>query len=175
MTRPREIVPYAALAAAAAFLYYKAGAFAAFSRPGQLGPDLWPRAILGLLAFVCFFEIVRRAVSWRSARVAEAPRAVDAEPEEPRYPSLLAAAIAITVLYVPGLEFLGFFTCTVIYLAAFMWIGRYRSVRVIAASSLLGTLAFVIVFMKIVYVSLPLGIGPFRSFSAWLLAILGIH
>jgi hypothetical protein len=33
----------------------------------------------------------------------------------------------------------------------------------------------VVVFMKIVYVSLPLGAGPFREFSAWVLAALGIH
>jgi len=163
VTRLREIVPYAALLAAAAYLYSKAGAFAAFARPGQLGPDAWPKAILGLLAFVCVFEIARRAWSWRSA------------PEPTRYPQLLAGGIAITALYVPGLELLGFFTCTVIYLAAFMWIGRYRSIPVIAASSLIGTLAFVFVFMKVVYVSLPLGMGPFRSISTWLLAFFGIH
>ena len=175
MTRLREIVPYAALLAAAAYLYYKAGAFAAFSRPGQLGPDVWPKAILGLLAFVCAFEMARRAWSWRSARVIEERPEASEAGDETRYPGLLAAGIAITVLYVPGLEILGFFACTVIYLAAFMWIGRYRRLGVIAASSLIGTLAFVFVFMKIVYVSLPLGMGPFRSFSTWLLAILGIH
>ena len=105
----------------------------------------------------------------------EARREADAEPEPTRYPRLLAGGIAITALYVPGLEVLGFFTCTVIYLAAFMWIGRYRSIRVIAASSIVGTLAFVFVFMKVVYVSLPLGMGPFRSISTWLLAFFGIH
>jgi len=175
VTRLREIVPYAALLAAAAYLYSKAGVFAAFARPGQLGPDAWPKAILGLLAFVCVFEIARRAWSWRSAPVPEARRAGYDEPEPTRYPQLLAGGIAITALYVPGLELLGFFTCTVIYLAAFMWIGRYRSISVIAASSLIGTLAFVFVFMKVVYVSLPLGMGPFRSISTWLLAIFGIH
>ena len=175
MTRLRELVPYAALLAAAAYLYSKAGAFAAFARPGQLGPDAWPKAILGLLAFVCVFEIARRAWSWRSAPVPETRRAADDEPEPTRYPRLLAGGVAITALYVPGLELLGFFTCTVIYLAAFMWIGRYRSIPVIAASSIIGTLAFVFVFMKVVYVSLPLGVGPFQSVSTALMALLGIH
>jgi len=176
VTRWRELVPYAALLAGAAFLYYKTGAFAAMGRAGQLGPDAWPRAILGLLAFVCVFEIARRVLSWRNAPVAQARREVDAaEAEEPRYPGLLAAGVAITILYVPGIELLGFFTCTILYLAAFMWIGRYRSTRVIAASSVIGTLIFVIVFMKIVYVSFPLGTGPFREISIWLLGVLGIH
>ena len=175
MTRLREIAPFAALLAGAAFLYSRTGAFAAAARPGQLGPDAWPRAILALLMFVCVFEIARRSWSWRSARAGRARQAGAAEAEGERHPWLLAAGVAITVLYVPLVGILGFFLCTAIYLAAFMWIGRYRSVRVIALSSVLGSLAFVFVFMKIVYVSLPLGIGVFRSLSTWLLAVLGIH
>ena len=174
MTRWRELVPYAALLAGAVFLYYKTGTFAAIGRSGQLGPDVWPRAILGLLAFVCFFELGRRVASWRKAPAQERKQSA-VEPEEERYPWLLAAGVAITILYVPGVEFLGFFPCTVLYLAAFMWIGRYRSIPVIVASSLIGTLAFVVVFMKVVYVSLPLGAGPFRELSIWLLGVLGIH
>jgi len=173
VTRWRELVPYTALLAGAVFLFYKTGAFAAAGRAGQLGPDAWPRAILGLLMFVCVFEIARRTWSWRSA-VADAKREQKVD-EEPRYPGLLFGGVAITVLYVPGVEWLGFFACTVLYLAAFMWIGRYRSIPVIVASSVIGTLAFVVVFMKIVYVSLPLGAGPFRELSIWLLGVLGIH
>jgi hypothetical protein len=33
----------------------------------------------------------------------------------------------------------------------------------------------VIVFMKLVYVSLPLGTGPFRSLSLALIALLGVR
>ena len=176
MTRWRELVAYAALLAGAAFLFYDTRAFAALGRAGELGPDAWPKAILGLLMFVCAFEIGRRVLSWRHAMV-ETKREADTaeEPEAPRYPWLLAAGIAITILYVPGVELLGFFTCTVLYLAAFMWIGRYRSIPVIVASSVIGALAFVVVFMKVVYVSLPLGAGPFREISIWLLGVLGIH
>ena len=175
MTRLREIVPYLALLAGAAFLYERTGAFAAFSRPGQLGPDAWPKAILALLAFVCVFEIARRAWSWRSATIEAKREAAAAGEQAQRYPWLLAAGVAITVLYVPAISVLGFFLCTAIYLAAFMWIGRYRSIGVIAACSLIGSLAFVFVFMRIVYVSLPLGMGPFRTLSTGLLAVLGIH
>jgi len=175
VTRLREVVPYAALLAGAAVLYAQTGAMDAFARPGQLGPDAWPRAILALLMFVCVFEVARRAWSWRGAQPEAKREAGAAEPEATRYPRLLAAGVAITILYVPALVALGFFLCTTIYLAAFMWIGRYRSIRVIAACSVLGSLAFVFVFMKIVYVSLPLGMGPFRALSAGLLAVLGIH
>jgi putative tricarboxylic transport membrane protein len=56
-----------------------------------------------------------------------------------------------------------------------MVLGRYRRNGVIVSISLLGSLAFVFVFMKIVYVSLPLGIGPFQAVSVAILAALGIR
>jgi putative tricarboxylic transport membrane protein len=56
-----------------------------------------------------------------------------------------------------------------------MWVGRFRRPKIVAAASVLGSLTFVFVFMKVVYVSLPLGVGPFRTLSAWIMAALGIH
>ena len=61
------------------------------------------------------------------------------------------------------------------WLAAFVAVGGYRRWAVIAACALGGSLAMVVVFMKVVYVSLPLGIGPFRLVSVGLLAALGVR
>jgi hypothetical protein len=33
----------------------------------------------------------------------------------------------------------------------------------------------VFVFMKVVYVSLPLGAGPFQTLSIWILGVLGVR
>jgi putative tricarboxylic transport membrane protein len=92
-----------------------------------------------------------------------------------RFPWCLAGGVALTIAYVLALDWLGFFVSTVLYLALFMLVGRYRRARVIAAASVVGSLAFVFVFMKIVYVSLPLGRGPFKALSVWILAMLGVH
>jgi hypothetical protein len=177
--RWKSVVPYAALLAGAAFLYSRTAVFAALGRPGQLVPDFWPRAVLILLMLVCAFEIARVALSRQGAAAVEEPgakaAAAAAQEEGPRYPWLLAAGIAITILYVPGMQVLGFFLATALYLAGFMLVGRYRRPVVIAASSVIGSLAFVFVFMKIVYVSLPLGVGPFQTVSTWLMAMLGIR
>jgi len=173
--RLKPMLPYLALLAGAGFLYHDTARFAALGRPGQLGPDFWPRAVLVLLMLVCAFEIVRLALAGGIAPAAQPAPAAHEEGESPRYPRLLAAGIGITVLYVPGMQVLGFFVATALYLAGFMLVGRYRRPGVIAASSLLGSLAFVFVFMKIVYVSLPLGIGPFLTVSTGLMAMLGIH
>ena len=42
-------------------------------------------------------------------------------------------------------------------------------------SSLLGALVLMFIFMKVVYVSLPLGTEPFSAVSLWLLATMGVH
>lgn len=173
----RSIAPYAALFAAAVYLYRDAGAFAAAGRAGQLGPDVWPRAVLVLLMVVCGIEIVRRALFVRTGEAQTAIAEGDGEPDSAaqRFPWLLAGAIALTIAYVLSLDWLGFFVATALYLALFMLVGRYRRMRVVAASSVVGSLAFVFVFMKIVYVSLPLGRGPFKALSIWILAMIGVH
>ncbi|HSU42591.1 MAG TPA: tripartite tricarboxylate transporter TctB family protein [Casimicrobiaceae bacterium] len=175
-----SLAPYVALCAAAAWLYRDAGAFAAAARPGQLGPDFWPRAILVLLIVVCVCELVRRLLFERTA--SDKPQAShtssvdDAQlASDDRFAWCLAGGIGLTIAYVLALDWLGFFVATALYLALFMAVGRYRRVRVIVSASVLGSLAFVYVFMKIVYVSLPLGRGPFKALSVWLLALLGVR
>ena len=173
----KGIVPYAVVLALAAWLYHDSASFADVGKPGQLGPDFWPKAVLALLMAVCAIEIVRQALAAPEGGAADAapdPKARH-DDEGPRYPWLLAAGIALTVLYVPGMDILGFFIATVLYLAGFMVVGRYRRWRVIGITSVAGSLAFVFVFMKIVYVSLPLGVGPFRQVSTGIMAALGIH
>lgn len=176
MEKLKGSLPYAALLVGAAYLYYTAGHFDYAHRPGELGPDVWPRAILVLLMGVCAWEVLRRLL-FGGAAVAQPPAQGTGEDsqEEPRHAHLLVGGIALTVLYVLGMGTLGFFLATVLYLALFMLVGRYRRYGVIVATSVIGSLAFVYTFMKIVYVSLPLGVGPFKQVSVWILAALGIH
>jgi putative tricarboxylic transport membrane protein len=56
-----------------------------------------------------------------------------------------------------------------------MLVGRYRRVAVVLATSLIGSLVFMFVFMKIVYVSLPLGQAPFSEISFLLMRLMGIR
>ena len=172
--RLKAAAPYAALLAGAAYLFHDAGRFAYSARPGELGPDFWPKAILILLMLACGWELAARLVSRPAAPRAVAPTHSEAAAET-RYPRLLAGGALATLGYVLVLPQAGFFVSTALYLALFMLIGRYRRLGVIAATSLVGSLAFVFVFMRIVYVSLPLGAGPFQQLSLWILAMLGIH
>jgi len=168
-------VPYLVVLALAAALYAVAGRFEYAPKPGQLGPDVWPKAILAIAMLVCVLEIAWRLFEPASAVLKKEIPAEEAQQEAPRLPHLLAAGIGLSLLYVGTLELLGFFLATAAYLALFMAIGRYRRWAVVAATSLLGSLAFVFVFMRVVYVSLPLGRGPFQQVSIWIFRLLGIH
>ena len=185
MLRGNKIVPYVIVLAIVSYLYFLATKIDFVAPGGRIGPDVWPKAILVLAMVACGYEIVKNLLFGRGDRdlegvlgsvLKEVPKeAVPAEPETASYPHLLWAGIAMTILYVVLIERLGFFLCTVIYLAAFMRVGRYRRPGVILATSLVGSLAFMFMFMKVVYVSLPLGTEPFAQVSFLLMRAMGIR
>lgn len=190
--------PWLAMLVVALYLYRAAGQFVFAPRPGELGPDFWPRAVLVLLIAVCVVRAAGFLLGWsraepavdeaggsaaaqdggeaKEARSPSEGEAVGADlPEPPRYPRLLLGGVGLTILYVLTMGTLGFLLGTALYLALFMLIGRYRRPFVIAVTSIVGSLVFVYVFMKIVYVSLPLGTGPFQQLSLAVLAAIGVH
>ena len=69
---------------------------------------------------------------------------------------------------------IGFFVATLAFLAIFPWIGGMRRPLAIGVTALAGTLTLVVVFLKVAYISLPLGEGPFREISLALLRVLGV-
>ncbi|HSO05831.1 MAG TPA: tripartite tricarboxylate transporter TctB family protein [Pelomicrobium sp.] len=176
--RLKRALPYAVLLAVAGYLWYAAGRIEYFAPAGRIGPDAWPRIIILLLALTCAYGVVQ-ALRGRT-RPAQADAIVDAsagdeaqEPEE-KHPLLLLLGIGATIAYVASVKTLGFFIATVIYLFAFMVIGRYRNWLVITIMSLGGSLLLVFFFMKVVYVSLPIGEEPFSAVTLFLMKVMGI-
>jgi putative tricarboxylic transport membrane protein len=185
LNRLRRTVPYVVVLVATAVLFVFANRISFIAPRGRIGPDVWPKAILGLAMLTCVFQIVKTlffgATGEQVAGVLEsiiekapAGESADTVPE-PRYPLLIVGGIVLTVAYVVLIERLGFFLCTFAYLAAFAWIGRYRRPLVVLASSLAGSLLFMFVFMKVVYVSLPLGQEPFSQVTFLLMRLMGIR
>ena len=184
MLRGKKSLPYVIVLAIVAFLYYRATQIDFAAAGGRIGPDVWPKAILVLAMVACVYEIAKNLLFGKWGRdlpgvlgsvLKNVPAdAVPDEPEATFYPRLLWTGIAMTVLYVVLIEKLGFFLCTAIYLAAFMWVGRYRRIGVVIATSVIGAAAFMFMFMKVVYVSLPLGVEPFAQVSFALMRVMGI-
>jgi len=181
--RYRALLPYLLVLAGAVALTWSALHFEFTPRGDRPGPDVWPRAILALMIVTCVLRIGtllrRRPVddaggTEEAAGDALAEDERDAAPRK-RYPLLLATGIALTAAYVALLGTLGFFVDTVLYIGALIRTGRYRRWPVIVAVSLGGALFFMFVFMKVVYLSLPIGTPPFEAISLALMQLMGIR
>ena len=163
--RVKNALPYALLLIGAIGFYLLAQQIQYDARPGQWGPDLWPKLAIGLIVVVCLFELLRAFFSdGRVEAVGITEQFEQGEPaveEAPRRPILLIAGIGLTIAYGMLVNTLGFPLATFLFLVAFMYVGGFRSHGVILLSSLIGAVAFTVAFLRIVYVSLPRGTPPF--------------
>lgn len=185
--RIKRVIPYVAVGAGAGYLYYVAVNIQYHARAGVLGPEFWPKLILLLVIATCVYEVARillfagrRAevggvlgefIAGSSVRSEAGSAAETAE----FHPYLLLGGMALSALYVWAVTKLGFFTATVPYLAAFIALGGYRRWGVIAAVSVGGALVLLFFFMKVVYVSLPIGQEPFAQVTLLLMKLMGIR
>jgi putative tricarboxylic transport membrane protein len=160
----RSIAPYAVGLAVAVTLYIYAGTIVYSPRPGQLGPEVWPRLAILLMGACCVFEISRRLIAGNQDATGflEAfDRELEAGDKQPVYPRLLIGGIVLMAIYAVLVPVLGFILGTFLFLAAFMYVGGYRAHLAIWGASALVTVFCGILFLRIAYVSLPRGIPPF--------------
>ncbi len=149
----------AAGASAAVVLLVQARDLSRIAPPGQLGPGFWPTLILAGLALACAAKLV--------VDIACARRAADfcPEPLPPISRARLWAAIALIVLYALVAPVAGFALTTLGFIAGFMWLSGARSPAMIAANTVVGTVLLLYLFVKIVYLPLPKGTGPFETLT----------
>jgi putative tricarboxylic transport membrane protein len=160
----RSVMPYAVGLALAIALYVYAGTFEYAPRPGQLGPETWPRLAILLMGASCVWEISRRLIAGNqdAAGFLEAfDQETDTEEKQPVYPRLLIGGIVLMAIYAVLVPVLGFIFGTFLFLAAFMYVGGYRAHGAIWGTSAAVTVFCGILFLRIAYVSLPRGIAPF--------------
>ena len=166
--RFKAALPYFVGLAIAAYLYDLAGSITYPRRPGQLGPDFWPKIAIGMIAVICLYEIAKAFLLGDArAGVQGITEHLEADDEEEgatdsraRVP-LLLAGIVLTLGYAVLVPILGFLLSSYLFLILFMYLGGIRNHVAVWAVSTAGMLLFSLVFLKIVYVSLPRGIPPF--------------
>jgi hypothetical protein len=152
-------------------IQYRAG-------PGELGPAFWPRLWLALLLALTAYD------GWaalQGARASHAGRAVASGPETtaedgPAGESwrLLLAGSLCVLLYVLGATFAGFMLATPVFLAAFVYLGGVRGLRPLLIA--LGSTAVLLsLFVRGVYVSLPIGQGVFADFTVAVYQFVGLY
>lgn len=170
----KKIVPYVLILLVCLYFYHLAGQFRFSAKAGHLGPDFWPKLLLGLTMAACLYEIIKTAFFLKAAPQKETEGEQPAKAAAKRtYPVLLVIGAVMTVAYAYFVTILGFIICTFLYFALFMIVGRYRKPWAILANSVIGTLALVVIFMKIVYVSLPPGQEPFSAVTFFILSLMG--
>jgi hypothetical protein len=155
---------------------------------GRIGPAVWPKAIIVFMGLLCVYEIAKRLVMRTEFTAtglvsgAELPPAQEAatrvgehrdDPAPDNY-RMLFGGIAVVALYLFAVPWLGFFLATAVFLAVFPWVGGLRKPVVSIAVSVVGTVTLALVFLKLAYISLPLGEGPFRALSVGLMRLLGV-
>ena len=175
LRRLQAASPYVVVLAVGAFLYHQADSFQFERSSGRIGPGAWPKLILALLLVTALWGAIASAV--RADRSAEEPSEADealASPPE-IYPHLVWIAVGVTVGYLLLMPVIGFFLATIAYVFIFMYLGHYRRPWPAALLSLAVALGFMFVFMRVVYVSLPVGIAPFDHVSFALMAAMGVH
>ena len=171
----RELLPDFGILLAAVYLFYMAGNFDYQERPGQLGPQFWPRmAAVGLGAAV-LVRIVQ-TIRDRNRPIVRVKGEFDEYEQSEavlHWPSFWLA-LGLVVGYVTSTMFLGFMISTVLFLGLFIWLGGQRKwyVTLVAAA---GALLFSYIFVGVVYVSLPTGVGIFDTITVAVYRLLGIQ
>jgi putative tricarboxylic transport membrane protein len=170
---PRSLLlnalPEVVLLAAAVYLFVVALGFRQVGPSDQVGPGFWPQVLcvgIGIGALVRLGQKLRS----RERRVMGNAASEAGELRMPR----VALGIALVVGYVIGMLFLGYILATALFLIAFICLGGQRKWYVVPlgiASSLL----FAYVFLKVVYIALPSGVGVFDQLTVLLYELLGVY
>ena len=173
MGRLMRVVPHTVMLVVSVTLYWLAARIEA-DTGGRIGPAVWPRAIIVFMGLLCAYEIAKRLVMKSEF---EAKGVVDMGPKDdplPTHHRMLYSGIALIAAYVFAVPWLGFFLATALFLAIFPWVGGMRRPVVSIVVSLVGTLTLAVVFLKVAYISLPLGEGPFKALSLALMRLIGV-
>ncbi len=145
--------------------------------PDRLSPGFWPRLTLTGLALTC---LARALGDWLGgdAGARTGPRARPApdgaEPPPAVAGRRLAGGSGLLLGYVLAAPLLGFPLATAAFVVGFMRVAGARSWPGTLAAAVLGTALLLEVFVRLVYLPLPKGGGPFEPLTLALYRALGI-
>lgn len=146
---------------AAAVYFYSLACCIGPTPAGQLGADFWPKMVLIFLMISCvikFGEIIRNRhdITQKSK----------ARPEMDNVRlTLLIALLLITVF---AIDYIGFALANFIFMIAFLCVVGLRKIPSLLLIPGLGTIGLLYVFVKVVYLPLPKGMGFFEDISLFI-------
>ena len=164
------MIPEGLLLVAAVYLFVAAGNFRQVGNPDQIGPGFWPQV---LCVGIAIAVLVRVGQKFRARGRPLVVSVVSETDEDVRMPRV-ALGVALVVGYIVGMLFLGYILATALFLIAFIYLGGQRKWYVIPLG-IASSLVFVYIFLKVVYIALPSGVGVFDQLSVILYQLLGIY
>lgn len=165
-----SVGPEVLLLLTAVYLFVAAGNFRQFGNPDQISPGFWPQV---LCVGIVIGTLVRIGQKFRARERPVIGGAVAEAEEDVRMPRVVLG-IALVIGYIVGMLFLGYILATALFLIAFIYLGGQRKWYVIPLG-LVSSVVFAYVFLKVVYIALPSGIGVFDQLSVILYQLLGIY
>lgn len=140
---------------------------------GGPGPAFFPRVVLVLLALSLGCVLAQHLRD--TATGAAAPTTEAGEAALPVHWSRFTVGVALSVGYVVGTYQLGFPLATVLFVVAFVFLAGHRNLLVSVPVALALSVGLTYLFVAVVYVSLPTGVGVFDLLTDRLLVLLGIY
>ncbi len=154
-----EIIFNVVLFAISIFLYYVAGTFRQFAPYAKLGPDFWPKGILLGIIFLSGILLIKSITSLIKHEIKEPSMRNVQEPYR------LFLVIAVSFAYAFGMGILGFLLSTILFQVIFLYLLKIKRFLSIILVSLLNTAMLYILFIQVLNMLLPTGVGIFRTIS----------
>lgn len=164
------MIPEGLLLVAAVYLFVAASNFRQVGNPDQIGPGFWPQVLCVGIAIGVLVRIGQKFRARGRPLVVSAVAETDEDVRMPR----VALGVALVVGYIVGMLFLGYILATALFLIAFIYLGGQRKWYV-APLGIASSLVFAYIFLKVVYIALPSGVGVFDQLSVILYQLLGIY
>lgn len=133
--------------------------------PGP-GPAFFPRLLIALLAVSMIVRIGQTVLEIRRAR---AEKAVETTVSMPR----VWLAIGLAVGYVVATLYLGWIIATFAFIVVFLYLAGKRTLWLTVPLGAGLSIGMAYLFVKVVYIALPTGIGVFDQVTIGLLQALG--
>ncbi len=164
----KTIIPPSAMMVACIFLMWQALGFtSSYSASTFYGPAFFPSVVLGALILISLLQIahVLRSHARPSAEYACAEGEEDVRHDRPDI-AAFAITLSAAILYVVGMQYVGFLPATVVFQAAIFGLvfGMRTLNGLVLLPGLLTTIYFII-FLRLLELPLPQGQGVFRQLS----------
>ena len=145
------------------FLYYVAGTFKKLGSYAKSGPEFWPRIVLVLLICLSGILLARNMIALvktgRIPKTGEASKGIAQEP----YRFLLV--IVISFAYAFGMGVIGFLLSTFLFQVIFLYLLKVKKISSLILVPLINTSMLYVLFIVVLNMLLPTGMGIFRAFS----------